>query len=159
MHLVEILQAAFDKGLGAWKSVAFGWDSTNSTPVKIAVDPSGNISTTELPSSSSVTVPPNVTSSTYENAHLIKSQACNLFSLNGYNSGPDQFILLIDSASAAAEGAVPVLPIFVPAQSSFSYSAGKYGRPFANGLYICNSSTGPTKTIGATDCWFDVQVK
>lgn len=158
MRLVEIMQAAFDKGLKAWKSVAYGWDSVNSQTVKMAVDPNGNLNTIETPSSSSASAPPAGGSSAYENSHIILAQAGNLFSLNGYNSGPDQFILIFDSATIPAEGTAPaVSPIFVPSQTNFSYSAMKFGRPFANGICVTNSSTGPTKTIGAADCWFDFQ--
>jgi hypothetical protein len=71
--------------------------------------------------------------------------------------GSAQFIQLHDAAALPADTAVPEVFITVPASSNFSIDFGQYGRTFVNGIVICNSTTGPTKTIGAANCWFDVQ--
>jgi len=65
-----------------------------------------------------------------------------------------QFIQLHDSASVPAEGAAPALVIKAPAADDQVIDLGVYGMAFTNGLYVCNSSTAATKTIGAADCQF-----
>lgn len=69
-----------------------------------------------------------------------------------------QYIQLHNTQSLPADDEIPVLPIRVEALSSLGLDFGVYGREFTQGLVVCNSSTGPTKTIGAADCWFDVQL-
>lgn len=93
----------------------------------------------------------------YENARLVKAGAGKLFGLTGYNSGGAQFVLLFDAATIPADGAAPVLPVAVAATSNFGLYFGSVGRWFKRGIVVCNSSTGPTKTLGAADCYFDVQ--
>ena len=81
-----------------------------------------------------------------------------LAGLSGYNSlASTQFIQIHDAASLPADTAVPKIVFEVAASSKFAIDYGPNGRTFDTGIVVCNSSTGPTKTIGAADCWFDVQ--
>jgi hypothetical protein len=101
--------------------------------------------------------PLNATSTVYANAQVVKSGPGKLYGLQGYNSGPAQFILVMDSAGLQADGDVPCFPIAVAATSNFSAFFGDTGRAFQQGIVVCNSATAPTKTIGASDCFFDAQ--
>jgi hypothetical protein len=100
----------------------------------------------------------NSTSVAYETSRVVSGSAVRCYGLTGYNSKASaQFIQLFDSSVLPADTAIPQVVITVPATSNFSIDFGQYGRYFSTGLVICNSSTGPTKTIGSADCWFDVQ--
>jgi hypothetical protein len=113
----------------------------------------------ELATPESVAASLNSNSTAYENYRPVKTGSGVLFNVNGYNSKTSaQFIQVFDAMTLPADGAVPVLQFQVPAQVSFSINwGGKFGRYFTNGIILCNSSTGPTKTIGSADCWFDCQ--
>ena len=65
-----------------------------------------------------------------------------------------QYVQLHDSATTPADGAVPVMCIKAPAADDQIIDLGIYSMAFVNGLYVCNSSTAATKTIGAADCQF-----
>lgn len=100
----------------------------------------------------------NATSTAYEASRVVSAAPIAVYGLQGYNSKASaQFIQLHDAASLPADTAVPKVVIIVAAASNFSVDFGAYGRAFNNGCVICNSSTGPTKTIASADCWFDVQ--
>lgn len=77
-----------------------------------------------------------------------------LHGLSGYNSGAAQFIQVHDAASVPDDGAVPKLNLKVDATANYSIDLGVYGMEFANGIYVCNSSTAETKTLGAADTQF-----
>lgn len=100
----------------------------------------------------------NATSIVYETSRVAKATPGVFYGLSGYNSkGSAQFIQLHNAASLPADTAVPVLMFTVPATSNFAIDFGPRGRSFSVGIVVCNSSTGPTKTIGSADCWFDLQ--
>lgn len=100
----------------------------------------------------------NRTTAAYSKSLVIAASPAKLHKVTGYNSGSAQFIQLHDAASLPADTSVPDVVIAVPATSNFTIDFGEVGRVFGTGIVICNSSTGPTKTEGADDCWFDAQV-
>jgi hypothetical protein len=107
--------------------------------------------------SGAVTSTPNsvtLSSSTaYEASRVVKASAGTLRSLTGYNSGPAQFIQLHNTASLPADGQAPILILPLPATSGFAFEWVN-GIPCSTGITLCNSTTGPTKTIGGANCFF-----
>jgi hypothetical protein len=100
----------------------------------------------------------NASSVAYEASHIIKAAPGKLFGLTIYNSkATAQFIQLHDAAALPIDTAIPVVLIYAQATSSVSFDLGIFGRNFTNGIVVCNSSTGPTKTIGAADLFIDAQ--
>lgn len=95
---------------------------------------------------------------TYATSLVIKAAPGRLYGITGYNSkGSAQFIQIHDAAALPAEASVPVFVMTVPAASNFSVDFGTRGKPFLVGIVACNSSTGPTKTIGSADTSFEAR--
>lgn len=100
----------------------------------------------------------NSTSLAYEASRVVKATPGVLYGVTGYNSKTaEQFIQLHDDTLTPAEAAIPKVVFKVAASSAFSLDFGMRGRKFDKGIVLVNSSTGPTKTIGSADCWFDAQ--
>lgn len=101
-----------------------------------------------------------VSSTAQENSHVIKSSPGTLFSLVGVNNKASlQYIQIFNATSAPADGSAPVYTFPVPAATPFSLDVPIVGMPFTTGIYVCNSSTLATKTIGSADCWFTAVLK
>ena len=100
---------------------------------------------------------PNVDqSAAYEASHVFKDAPGILFGITGYNSRTSaQWIQIYDETTLPADAVAPIVTITVAASSNFSIDFGLRGRPMKKGIIVGNSSTGPTKTIGSADCWFE----
>lgn len=88
---------------------------------------------------------------------IAKASKGSMYRAFGYNSlAGTQFIQVHDSATLPADTAVPILVIAVAASSPWQIDLNGIGFPFQNGIVLCNSTTGPTKTIGAANNLFTV---
>lgn len=102
----------------------------------------------------------NATTTAYAASLVASSSPALCIGFSGFNaSASPQFIQVHNAPSLPADTAIPEITFRVAASTEFSYHFGNSGREFSDGMVICNSSTGPTKTIGSADCWFDVQIK
>lgn len=131
--------------------------SAQSQSVVIATDQESFEVNIEPPDAAAV-MPTNIDSAAYENSHIIKAAPGNLLSLYGYSSlAGAQFIQVFDAIAVPADTAVPKLLFGLAAAGNFNFPLPIYGRAFTTGIVVCNSTTGPTKTIGAANCWFDAE--
>lgn len=103
-------------------------------------------------------LPLNSHSAVYENARRVKSGAGVLFGFTAYSSNvAAQFIQIHDSQTLPANAAVPVWVANIALASVLAVSFIFPGRYFERGIWLVNSTTGPTLTIGAADTFFDSQ--
>lgn len=103
--------------------------------------------------------PENSSSAAYEASRVVKAAPGVLYAIEGYNSGAAQFLQIHDAAALPADTAVPLLTLAIAATSNFSLNLGTFGLACRTGIVICNSSTGPTKTIGAANVFMTVRFK
>jgi len=106
-----------------------------------------------------IAIPINSTTSVaYENSRIAKSGAGTLFGFTVYNSlASSQFIQLHNANAVPADAALPLISFTVAGSSNLGVYFGASGRFFTQGIVLCNSTTANSKTIGAANCWFDVQ--
>lgn len=102
-----------------------------------------------------------VMSTAFEASKVLKASAGKLHTLAVFNSGASaQYILLMNSATVPANGAVTLLypPIPIAAGTLLVLDLPRAVQA-STGIAVCNSSTGTfTKTIGAADCAFFAHV-
>lgn len=77
------------------------------------------------------------------------------YTVSNTNTNP-QYVQVFDLAVLPADGAVPAVVFTVPGASDKAVQ-WLPPRKMLQGIVLCNSSTAGTKTIGAADCFFDVQ--
>lgn len=93
-------------------------------------------------------------SAALEASHVIKVSPGYLNYLTVYNdSASGQYIMLFDSTTLPANGAIPIFRFYLASKATGSLPLGD-GLAFSQGIVVCNSSTGSTKTIGSADCDF-----
>lgn len=101
--------------------------------------------------------PFNVSSPKYESSRVVAAGRARLLGVSVFSSNvASQWIQLHDASTLPADGAVPVWTQTIGGVGNLGF-LWIPGRIFEAGIVICNSTTGPTKTLGAADTFFDCQ--
>ncbi len=118
-----------------------------------ATTPSTDVLTTRPPAVTKVM------STAFEASKVLKNTTGALVQLTVFNSGPAQFILVMNSTTVTADGAVTLLIPPIPVAAG-QLMVLDFPTPVAfAGCSVSNSSTGTfTKTIGSADCAFFAMV-
>lgn len=96
-----------------------------------------------------------VKSAALEADHVIKAGAGTVIMLKGFAT-VGGFVQIHDAAAAPADTAIPLSFMAVAGNDNFSFVIPVCGMPpTKNGIYVCFSTTGPTKTLGGAACWFE----
>lgn len=82
-----------------------------------------------------------------------------LFSFDGYNHGPAQFVQVHDGTAVPATGATPVYCCPAAGTAAFAPSAAFRAIACSAGVVLCNSTTAPTLTAGTTNCQFHAWIQ
>jgi hypothetical protein len=86
---------------------------------------------------------------------IIKASAGRLYVLYGYNSNANtRYIHIFNSTTVPGAGTGPSICLPVPGGSSFSLNLSPYGKYFATGISVANSTAMTTLTLGSTDVIF-----
>lgn len=102
--------------------------------------------------------PLSVHSLAYESFHIVNSGPCRLFGFEVYSSlASAQWIQLFNTQATSPTGLLPVAIFTVAGTSNLPVAYPWPGRWFDQGIIIANSTTGPTYTAGAANCYYDVQ--
>lgn len=100
----------------------------------------------------------NSTSTAKETGRVVKAGPGRVYGVSYYNdNAATRYLQFFDATSAPADTAVPLITVPVAAGASTYINFGRYGRLFETGIYVCNSTTDVTKTLGSADGLFDVQ--
>jgi hypothetical protein len=101
-----------------------------------------------------------IQSSATEGSHVLKASAGLLNGFSATAGATAGYVLLIDSATVPADGAItPKFCYALPASSTTAASWIEYPAPFNNGIVIVFSTTGCfTKTVSNTS-FFSAQVQ
>lgn len=88
---------------------------------------------------------------------IVKASAGLLLFLHVYNANAAaRWLQVFDAAALPADNAIPLLTFPVAIAGTYTLNLAPLGLPMRNGIIVCNSTTGPTKTIGAADSLFTV---
>jgi len=133
---------------------------TTGGALRTQIDNSPTVFTRPSPTSSSTSALTTAESTAYATNLVVKASAGRLYAISGYNSKTsDQFIQIHNTTSLPADASVPKRILRVYADSNFFFDFGEFGLYCATGITVCNSTTGPTKTIEAADIWFQADYK
>ena len=146
--------------IDAKRSQVFVLEDATTRGQRALISVAGGLGVQEIPDATVTYAPSNAQTSAYASNLVIKASAGVLFGVSGYNSkSTAQFIQIHNTTSLPADASVPIVVFRAGPLSNFSYSSDKFGKYFSTGITVCNSSTGPTKTVGSSDCWFTAEYK
>ena len=110
-----------------------------------------------LPDGDEANLPLNYHSARLEASCVVKTGPGILYGFTFSNTlASAQYVLLFDAAGVPADGAIPILAKSCPTNDAVGF-AWLPGRTFLVGVVLCNSTTNTSKTLGAANCFFDVQ--
>lgn len=94
----------------------------------------------------------------YAASLVVRATAGKVYAIRGYTTTAAQWIQIHDAAALPANGTVPEDIKRPDAQGNFEFIYPQ-GKSFTTGLVVADSSTGPTLTVGAADCWISYEIE